>query len=230
MFISTPTAPEAMAPLVCTICHLNVQEDKDQIGFPFWFWLWIGDYFPSRTNVTWAVVPERWSISWLMTGPAEWRDGNGCQEAFLSTTRSPICPRVTWMTPHFNKAATCIYLFCRSDFSFPVTALLLCTCKSTGHESAVSVTSACRAAAASEPAGKQSVGTHNQSFSGSTTKRWEERNVYEFKLQVIWPERSGEVGFEGGVTEWFSREGTSVHASTLSVLGDLLPEAPRSCK
>lgn len=36
-FLSTPTAPEATAPLVCPICHLNVQENRVQIRFPPWF-------------------------------------------------------------------------------------------------------------------------------------------------------------------------------------------------
>lgn len=49
------TPPEARVPCVCAVYHLNVQENRDWIGFPFCFYF--GD-FPSRRTVTWAVIPE----------------------------------------------------------------------------------------------------------------------------------------------------------------------------
>lgn len=102
--------------------------------------LWRGQWFPNSDTGS--------SIGWLMTGPAEWRDGNGCDASgglplYNSLTSLATChandPHISIMLP------TYIYF---AGYISPFLSLLCQTaagqCKSTVHEIDVPVTSACR--------------------------------------------------------------------------------------
>lgn len=117
--------------------------------------LWRGQWFPNSDTAS--------SIGWLMTGPAEWRDGNGCDASGGLPLHNSL-PHLA--TCHTNDPHISIMLPTYIYFAGLISAFLslLCQaaagqCKSTVHEIEVSVTSASRGAVISYPPGKQAVGT-----------------------------------------------------------------------
>lgn len=107
-------------------------------GFPLVIFLagelWRGQWFPNSDTAS--------SISWLMTGPAEWRDGNGCDASGgLPLNNSPT----NLATCHANDPHISIMLPTYIYFAGLISAFLslLCQtaagqCKFTVHEIDVS--------------------------------------------------------------------------------------------